>query len=107
MLIISQLLAIAYFGDLTAAVNAGYGRHLYYLNLPRIIQTTRFIFISEVLSNVTVSIVKISVALFLLRIDKLRKWHRISLIATIAFLISATCAIEIIIFIQCRPIAAN
>ena len=102
-----QLLTITDFGFTVALTYTGYGRHIYYLDTAQIIRAGRLLFVSEFISNLAICVVKLSVALFLLRIGGLRRWLRISLFATIALLISSTSAFIIILFVQCRPVAAN
>ena len=86
---------------------AGYGRHIYYLNIAQVIRAGKLLFISELLANLVICVVKISVALFLLRIGGLRRWLKVSLYATIVLLVSSTSAFVVILFVQCRPIAGN
>lgn len=84
---------------------SGLGRHIYYLDIVQVIQFEKLNFVVELFLNLDICVVKISVALFLLRIGGLRKWLRVSLLVTIALLISSTSTTIIIIFMQCRPIA--
>ena len=84
---------------------SGLGRHIYYLDISQANRFEKLNFVVELLINLDICVVKISVALFLLRIGGLRRWLRVSLFATIALLVSSTSATIIIIFMQCRPIA--
>lgn len=103
----TQVLAIANFGVGVAANHFGSGRHIFFLELPNAINALLYIFISEFLSLVAICFVKISVALFLLRIGNLRRWLRLSLVANIILLASSTFAFVIILFVQCKPLAGN
>ena len=85
----------------------GDGRHIYYLDIAQVIRIGRLRFVSELLANLVICIVKISVALFLLRIGGLQRWLKVSLYATIVLLISSTSATVVIILVQCRPIAGS
>ncbi len=84
---------------------SGLGRHIYYLDIVRVVRFEKLNFVVDLFVNLDICVVKISVALFLLRIGGLRRWLRVSLFATIALLVSTTSATIIIIFMQCRPIA--
>ena len=86
-------------------MRAGFGRHIYYLDTAHRIRFKKLNFVSGILTNFIICLVKLSVALFLLRIGGLRRWLRYSLFATIALLVSSTIATIVIIFVQCRPIA--
>ena len=86
---------------------AGFGRHIYYLDIAQVIRFGKLRFISEILTNLVICAVKISVSLFLLRIGGLRRWLKVSLYVTIVLLVSSTSATIIILLVQCRPIAAN
>ena len=85
--------------------SAGYGRHIYYLETAQVIRIKKLNFVSGLFTNFIICLVKLSVALFLLKIGGLRRWLRASLFATIALLVSSTFATVVIIFVQCRPIA--
>lgn len=84
---------------------AGFGRHIYYLDTAQLIRFKKLNFVSGLFTNLIICLVKLSVALFLLRIGSLRRWLRYALFATIAILVSSTVATVAIIFVQCRPIA--
>ena len=86
-------------------MRAGFGRHIYYLDAAQLIRFKKLNFVSGLFTNLIICLVKLSVALFLLRIGGLRRWLRHALFTTIALLISSTIATIVIIFIQCRPIA--
>ena len=62
---------------------------------------------SELIAAPAVCAVKVSVALFLLRIVGLRKWLKVSLYIVIGFQIVSTSAYVIVLFLLCRPIKAN
>ncbi|KAM0804621.1 hypothetical protein BDR22DRAFT_817709 [Usnea florida] len=98
-------LAVAKFGVDVFLTRAGFGRHLYYLDATQLMRFKKLNFVSGILTNFIICLVKLSVALFLLRIGGLRRWLRYSLFATIALLVSSTIATIVIIFVQCRPIA--
>ena len=86
-------------------MRAGFGRHIYYLDAAQLTRFQKLNVVSGLLTNLIICLVKLSVALFLLRIGGLRRWLRHSLFATIALLVSSTVATIVIIFIQCIPIA--
>ena len=84
---------------------AGFGRHIYYLDAAQLMRFKKLNFVSGLFTNFIICLVKLSVALFLLRIGGLRRWLKNLLYATTALQISSTVATIVIIFIQCRPIA--
>ena len=93
-----------------SATRVGYGRHTYYLDeldTAQVIRAGKFRFVVGLLANLVICVVKISVALFLLRIGGLRRWLKVSLYVTIVLLISSTSATIIILLVQCRPITGN
>ena len=96
-----------YFGIGVSGARAGFGRHIYYLDIAQVIQAKRAIFILKLLSPIIICVVKISVALFLLRIGGLRRWLRVLLFTIIALLISSTTTNIIILLVQYRPIAGH
>lgn len=100
-------LAVIEFGIIVALTYAGYGRHIYYLDLAKTIQARKLIFVAEILTGVTILLVKTSVTLFLLRIGGLRRWLRASLFATIALAASSTFTYIVVLLVQCRPLAGN
>ena len=83
----------------------GFGRHIYYLDIAQVIRLRKLNFISGFFTNLIICLVKLSVALFLLKIGGLRRWLRASLFATIALLVSSTFATIVILFVQCTPTA--
>ena len=100
-----QCLTVAKFGVDVFLMRAGFGRHIYYLDAAQLLRFKKLNVVSGFLTNLIICLVKLSVALFLLRIGGLRRWLRNSLFATIALLVSSTVATIIIIFVQCRPFA--
>ena len=80
---------------------------MYYLDIAQVLRAGKLLFISELLTNLAICVVKISVALFLLRIGGLRRWLKVSLYATVVLLVSSTTVFVVILFVQCRPIAGN
>ncbi|KAM0805601.1 hypothetical protein BDR22DRAFT_884584 [Usnea florida] len=100
-------LAVIEFGLVVASTYAGFGRHLYYLDVAKRVQALKYMFVLEILTGPIVLLVKISVALFLLRIGGLRRWLRASLFATIVLGASSAFTYIIILFVQCRPLAAK
>ena len=88
-----------------ALTRSGYGRHIYYLDVAQVIRIKKLNFVSGLFTNLIICLVKLSVALFLLKIGGLRRWLRPSLFATIALLVSSTFATVVIIFVQCIPTA--
>ena len=106
-LTISQFCACINFGLKVALVDAGYGRHAYFLRLDQLIRASQLLFFSEFLSLLAVCFVKISITLFLLRITGMQKRLKVLLIATVALLVTSTIAFVVILFVQCRPITVN
>lgn len=90
-----------------AETHIGFGRHVYYLDIAQVTKVEKWLFVSEFLGLPILCLVKVSVALFLLRIGGLRRWLRASLLATIALLLSSTFTFMIILIVQCKPIAGN
>lgn len=89
------------------AGNAGLGRHLYYIGLVKGSQVQLYTYIGEFLSLAGLCFVKVSVALFILRIDALHGWLRAAFIANVVVLALSTTALLIVLLVQCRPIAGN
>lgn len=85
----------------------GYGKHTFTLDLPNLYVILKLLYIAEILSIVGLFFVKLSVALFLLRIGGLQRWMRWGLIITTAILACSTTSIVVIFFVQCRPISGN
>ena len=100
-----QCLTIAKFGVDVCLMRAGFGRHIYYIDAAQLMRFKKLNFVSGLFTNLIICLVKLSVALFLLRIGGLRRWLRYSLFVTIALLVSSTIATIVIIFVQCIPIA--
>lgn len=88
-------------------VHFGYGKHIYTLDLPNLESILQLLFIAEILGILGLFFVKLSVALFLLRIGGLQRWMRWGLIITTAILACSTASIIVIYFVQCRPISGN
>lgn len=85
----------------------GHGRHIYYVSLANAQVALKLLYVDEIVSLFAICFVKVSVALFLLRIGNLRRWLRMALIANTLFLVGSTIAFAIILLIQCRPVNAN
>ena len=100
-----QCLTVAKFGVDVFLMRAGFGRHIYYLDAAQLVRFQKLNFVTGILTNLIICLVKLSVALFLLRMGGLRRWLRHSLFATIALLVSSTVATIVIILVQCIPIA--
>ena len=103
--VLRQCLTVSKFGVDVFLARAGFGRHIYYLDAAQLVRYKKLNVVTGILTNLIVCLVKLSVALFLLRIGGLRKWLRHSLFATIALLVSSTVATVVIIFVQCIPMA--
>lgn len=88
-------------------IHYGYGKHIYTLDLPNMEKILKLLFIAEILGILGLFFVKLSVALFLLRIGGLQWWMRWGLIITTAILACSTTSIIVIYFVQCRPISGN
>ena len=85
----------------------GYGRHAYHLDIAQLTKVAKWLFIGEFMATPILCLVKVSVALFLLRIGGLRRWLKVLLLASTTLLISSTFTFVIILSVQCRPIAGN
>ena len=85
----------------------GYGKHFFTLDLPSLHVILKQLYIAEILGILGLFFVKLSVALFLLRIGGLQRWMRWGLIVTTAILACSTASIVVIFFVQCRPISGN
>lgn len=95
---------VAKFGVDVSLTRTGYGRHIYYLESAQVIRIKKLNFVSGLFTNLIICLVKLSIALFLLKIGGLRRQLRASLFATIALLVCSTIATIVILFVQCRPI---
>ena len=91
------------------AVKNGFGRHMYYLSLPNLVNIGLYFHIIEVLYNLTTAVVKISACLFLLRImargtTKTLRWFLYILMGILLVLCVGT---ALVIILQCLPIQAG
>jgi len=94
------------FGVNIAAVTYGAGRHAAYIFPPSKITTgLRLNFITQPLLLSGVTLVKVSIGFFLLRIAP-NNWYRRPIIGTNTFLLGITTFFVITLFVQCRPLAA-
>jgi hypothetical protein len=98
----SQVLAIAKYIIVCLACSYGYGRRSSFVSPLNRLAAMRLIFICQVLWYWSIALVKISVALLLLRIKPTRAW-RIFLFSTIALLILTAVTSTFFQFLQCRP----
>lgn len=88
-------------------VHYGYGKHIYTIDPPNLPTILKLLYIAQILGILGLFFVKLSVALFLLRIGGLQRWMRWGLIVTTAILACSTTSIIVIYFVQCRPISGN
>ena len=88
-------------------IQAGVGQHTYCLPPERIPITLKWSTLAQIMNNIGIGLVKISVCLFVLRvIDRTRKSLARFLWLLIAF-ITLSHLVQVILFIvQCRPMAA-
>ncbi|TGO66335.1 hypothetical protein BOTNAR_0063g00170 [Botryotinia narcissicola] len=106
-MLLAWIFSAVKFGISIAAIHYGEGRHIYYIPVAEAERTLYFVYISEFISLLAICFVKVSVALFLLRIGNLRRWLKLSLLANSALLVGSTFAFLIVLLVQCRPIIAN
>ena len=107
MLTSSQIAAIIGTVFLTELIFAGVGRHIYCLPKEKIPATVRWSIMAQIVNNIGIGLVKVSVCLCVLRlIDRGRKALNIFLWVLIAFVSASHFAQILLFFIQCRPMAA-
>jgi hypothetical protein len=94
-------------GFTIAGTKFGQGRHILRLELENGVRAVMTMFVVQFLLPLALAVVKLSVTLFLLRIIGLRKWFRWALIANVAVLLASTLVYIIVLWAQCRPLAAN
>lgn len=97
-----QILAIAQYGVLTAAVLNGLGHRARFVTAPRRSTAMRLLFISQVVWYWSITLVKLSVAFLLLRLKQTRRW-RSFLYLIMGITISAAIVQTCFQFLQCRP----
>lgn len=104
-----QFLALVDLGFVIFGTIAGAGRHVYYLKLEHtdVGKLLKVIFVSEFVLYLALFFVKLSVTLFILRLGGLRKWLRVVLVLNALVLFASTLAYFVVLFVQCKPIAAN
>ena len=94
------------------AIHHGLGRHMYYLSLTPeylidLAQITKWQFLSEICTAISLFFTRISICLFLLRIfGPIRYWRQI-LYFTMAFIALMNISSITVIMIQCRPLRKN
>lgn len=97
-----QILAIAQYLLLIMSVLNGLGRRTFSVPAARRSTAMRYLFISQIFWYWSVTLVKLSVALLLLRLKQTRPW-RSSLYLIMAIAISAVVVQTCFQFLQCRP----
>ncbi len=94
------------------AIRAGLGRHEYYLSLTpelllQLVQVSKWQFLSEIVTNFSLLVTRLSVCLFLLRIfGTLKQWKWILYIVTGFVLITNLSSLAILLA-ECRPLSKN
>lgn len=90
---------------ITLQVRAGYGRHVYYLSKTQLVETAKWTASSEIHVVIGVSLVKISVCFFVLRmIAGTNKAIRRIFVGFMIILIVLTVANVLLLCLQCIPI---
>ena len=102
---IHQIVTVIGMTFTTAEVHAGFGKHITNLSLQQLMTIGRWIFISEVVSIISIYFVRISVCFFVLRmISRTHKIFRRVVIGLMA-LLSVLVLVNLLIFcLQCIPI---
>lgn len=106
-IVASLIDAIIGVGFMTKMVRAGAGKHIYCLALGRIPVAIQWSIYAQIVNNIGIGLVKISVCLCVLRvIDRVGKWLSRFLWVLIAF-VTASHFVQVMLFLlQCRPMAA-
>lgn len=97
-----QILAIAQYGIICASVLYGLGRRALFVSFARRRTSLRLLFISQVFWFWSLTLIKLSVALLLLRLKHTKRW-RIFLISIMCIIVSAAVLQTVFQFVQCRP----
>jgi len=92
-------------GFLIGRVENGLGRHNYYVPPANRNKAMRWQMISTLLWAISIGMCKISVAIMLLQIKQERRW-KIFLYSSILLILAGTIATYLVMFLQCRPLAA-
>ena len=98
----AQVLAIAKYIIVCLACANGFGQRTKYVSAASRLAAMRLIFLCQALWNVSICLVKISVALLLLRIKQTHAW-RIFLYSMMVLLILTAITSTLFQFLQCQP----
>ncbi|KAH8653225.1 hypothetical protein BGZ60DRAFT_533409 [Tricladium varicosporioides] len=82
----------------------GFGKHLYSLNEGDLLKILRSFYIAENIYVVALSVTKLSILCFYMRIFQHQALFRTGVWTTIAFIVLSTTIISILTIFQCRPI---
>ncbi|KAF2494293.1 hypothetical protein BU16DRAFT_512732 [Lophium mytilinum] len=107
LMVIAMVLGLATFGHFVAETHYGLGKHfLVMLTTPGMYQTfAKLLFFHSIWIMIAVSCVKISIALFLLRLSTRTPYKRF-LISIIVFLVLFTITCSMTLIFQCIPVQA-
>ncbi|OCL04912.1 hypothetical protein AOQ84DRAFT_251615, partial [Glonium stellatum] len=98
--------AFAMWGSNFVLISYGLGRHTHYVSPNNAAKINRLLFINQPIWIWTTTLIKVSVALTLLRIKRSKSWKRwMKIVIAIQVLIAIST--NIIHFIQCRPMRAS
>ena len=89
------------------AIKEGDGRPADALTSHQIKQRWKYIFIATLVYYLTVFFVKWSVLLFLLRVNKSKRWVEMTIYLTLFLVFSSLAAATIVQLIQCKPISRS
>ncbi|KAF1810766.1 hypothetical protein P152DRAFT_490431, partial [Eremomyces bilateralis CBS 781.70] len=97
------VLAIGQYAVIVNCIHNGTGRHAVYLTPETIILALRAVWIQQLFWTWSITFIKVSVALMLMRIRNDKPW-RIWLPLLISFLICSAASSTVLQFIQCTPV---
>ncbi|KAE9364638.1 hypothetical protein N431DRAFT_563908 [Stipitochalara longipes BDJ] len=106
LIIAAEIFSLTGYVLLVVASAYGWGHYSYYVPQARKTLALKLILVTEVQWNVTISLIRISIAVWLLRLSRARSW-RIALFSIIVLQTLIGIGYIVIIFGTCRPLSYN
>ena len=101
-----QCFGVANYILIIISVRYGFGKHSADLEPAQIVMMEKLMFPCQILLILGVPLIKISVIVFLFRMGALRKWVKVSLLATAAVTVISAFAVLGMMLTYCKPISA-
>jgi hypothetical protein len=80
---------------------------MYITDIDDLVLAVKTLVVGQFLLLLALCFVKVSVLLFLLSIGRLLSWVAMTLYVTLFLIVSSTLAFSVVLWAQCRPVAAN